>query len=354
MRGRGARWALASAAAALGVLAAAPSRPPAGGSPAIAPEAVARAPRTPDGPARVPELVAPARPAGHRFLAAAEDDDAWMARMRTAELRRVKPVGTSSIVFKLTFSGGVEAAFRARMRSQARGWANELAAYRIGRALGMDQVPPAISRAFRKAELEERLEARYRGDWPAFDEEMLAPAGVVWGALVLWVPGLRDAELDTPRGIERWSAWLRRDGPLPDGDERRLARDLSMMLCFDYLLANPDRFSGGNLRADRTGARVVVRDHNLAFAQPLPRTQHRRVLAQLRRVERFSRSFVERVRALDAATLREALAGDPVSAELPLLTDRHVADLLDRRDALLSRVAALRSAYGDGRVLAFD
>lgn len=309
-----------------------------------------------DGSVDVPAPSAPSAPsaAPAHFISLDVDDDAWIARMRTAQSTRFKPVGTSSLVFKATFTGGAEAAFRPRTRTHSRGWTSEVAAYRLARALGMDQVPPAVSRAFSRSELESHLHADFSEDWPALDEQMMGRGDIVWGTLVYWVPGLRDLELDTPRGMASWSRWLAHDAGVVSADEASLAGDLATMLCFDYLIANVDRWSGGNVRADRTGRRVVIRDHNLAFLSPLPRAQHERVIGHVRRVERFSRSFVLALRSLDESRLRASLAVDPaVAAGTTLLDDAQIRALFDRREALLSRVAAHLDAYGEVAVLAF-
>ena len=323
----------------------------------------ASTPRATEAPTRPPGLRAqtsgavnpnaPVPRAGH-FVSLGVDDDAWLQRVGIAVPLRFKPVGTSSVVFKTTFVGGLEASFRPRTSTQANGWTNEVAAYRLARALHLDQVPPAVARAFSRAELHARLHPDYAADWPALDEKMLGHGDVVWGALVYWVPGLRDLELDAPRGMARWGQWLSRGAGTLSPDEASLAADVGTMLCFDYLIANVDRWSGGNVRADASGRRVVIRDHNLAFLAPLPRAQHERVLGPMRRVERFSRRFVVALHALDEPRLRAALAPD---ASLPegsvLLDEAQLRGVLDRRAALLSRVAALLEAYGDSAVLAF-
>ncbi len=281
-------------------------------------------------------------------------DDAWMARIGRAQAARFRPIGTSSLVFKVFFTGGLEAAFRPRTHGQSRGWLNEVAAYRIARALGMDQVPPAVSRTFTRRELRGHLDADYGGDWTALDADLLGRGDAVWGALVYWVPGLRDLELDRPSGLARARPWLAQDGAPAIGDEVSLAADLATMQGFDYLLANVDRWSGGNVRADASGRRVVIRDHNLALISPLPRAQHERVLGRARGVERFSRRFVMRLRALDEAGLRAAFAADPAAqAGFALLDEAQLRGVLDRRAALLSRVGALIAVHGEDAVLAF-
>lgn len=316
------------------------------------------APRTPpaaDAVAPAPDAASPIA-AASRFvsLGAEVDDDAWSARARRAQPTRVKPVGTSSVVLKTTFVGGLEAAFRPRTHTQPRGWTNELAAYRIARALSMDQVPPVLARAFSRTELQAHLHPDFVGDWPALNDKMAGRADVVWGSLVYWVPGLRDLDLDTPRGMVSWAGWLAHDGGPLSSDETSLAADVGTMLCFDYLVANVDRWSGGNVRADASGRRVIIRDHNLAFVSPLPLAQHERVLGHMRRVERFSRRFIIALHALDEARLRAALTGAPdLPEDTPLLNEAQLRGVLDRREALLSRVAQLIDVYGDAAALAF-
>ena len=275
-------------------------------------------------------------------------------RIVRAQPARFRPVGTSSLVFKAYFVGGLEAAFRPRVRGQGRGWMNEVVAYRLARALGMDQVPPAVSRSLARREVMTHLDADYAGDRAALEADLAARGDVVWGSLVAWVPELRDLALDTPPGLARSRPWLLQSGALPAGDDATLAADLSTMIAFDYLLANVDRWSGANVRGDASGRRLVVRDHNLARGAPLPAAQHERLLVPLRRVERFSRRFVSALRALDEAQLRASLAADPAAAAgIALLEDAQLRDLFDRREALLSRVGALVEVHGEDAVLAF-
>jgi hypothetical protein len=281
-------------------------------------------------------------------------DADWIARVGRAQPARFRPIGTSSLVFKVYFSGGLEAAFRPRVHGQGRGWMNEVVAYRLARALGLDQVPPAVSRSLARREIMAHLDADYGGDRRELESDLAVRGDAVWGALVAWVPGLRSLELDTPRGIARSRPWLAQGGALPVGDEATLAADLSTMIAFDYLLANVDRWSGANVRADASGRRLVVRDHNLALVAPLPDAQHVRLLEPLRRVERFSRRFVNALRALDEPRLRESLAEDPASAAgVTLLEDAQYAGVFERRAALLSRIGALVELHGEEAVLAF-
>jgi len=126
------------------------------------------------------------------------------------------------------------------------------------------------------------------------------------------------------------------------------------VVAFDYLIGNWDRWSGANAQGVPSGERLFVRDHNVAFYAPLPAHFHQRILDKLLATERFSRSTIEAIDALDEGAIRTELANDPSSAREPILTDRQIADVLDRREALRSHVGALIDRFGVDRVLCFE
>jgi hypothetical protein len=76
------------------------------------------------------------------------------------------------------------------------------------------------------------------------------------------------------------------------------------------------------------------------------------VRTYLERAQAFSRARIERLRALDEPTLREAIAWDrePYDA---LLTEREVAGILSRREIALGYVDRLIAAHGEPAVLRF-
>jgi hypothetical protein len=77
------------------------------------------------------------------------------------------------------------------------------------------------------------------------------------------------------------------------------------------------------------------------------------LLERLSATERFSRTTVRTLGALDADAIRRALSdglGDDMG---PLLSERQVADVLERRATILSHVAALVDERGEADVLVF-
>jgi hypothetical protein len=250
-------------------------------------------------------------------------------------------------------------AFKPRTRTHRDGWQREIAAYRIARLLGLTNVPPATARRIPAREIRERLQSDYAGPdtWRELYGVLVPePNDEVPGAAIYWVPDMSDLGLDRGRELARWKTELTQAGPGCAEDRRALCRDLSNMLAFDYLIANWDRFSGGNVQGITTseGPRVVVRDHDVALASSIPSEIHDRVRERLGWTERFSRGLVDSVRRLDRAAIVRALETEPEHATSPLLSDAAIDALLERRETLLSYVGSLVDRYGDEAVLGFE
>lgn len=283
------------------------------------------------------------------FAAGDVSETAICAALSSGQPGSFRPIGTTSITFQVDMAGNVDAAFKPETRVHPRGWLNEVAAYRVARQLGLDDVPPAVLRTVDRGSLRRRLDPAAGIPFEDLESDLTFTGNLVRGAFVYWVPGLLRSDLDTPAGIERWTGWLSQGGEIPD-EQRAMARDLSNAVLFDYLIGNRDRWTGGNVRPV-DGGRLVIRDHNLAFPSALGEGVHRRMLSFLQRAQRFSRQTVERLVALDETSLRELVADeDPRS----LLDDRQIAGVLARRAAILSYLGALIEQYGEDDVLSFD
>lgn len=294
-----------------------------------------------------------AQPNALAFVASELGQDTIVDNIENRVPRRFRQVGTTSVTLRLDLGAGIDAAFKPRTRAHPRGYLAEIAAYRIARLLGMDNVPPVVGRRIPRPLIEERFETEHPEDWEPMRQEILWDApGIARGAAVYWVPNMSRTDLDGYPGLQAAAEWLQVGGEIPERSEG-LARDLSTMLAFDYLIGNWDRFSGGNVSTDEERRRLFVRDHNVAFQVPLPDARYERVRSNLERSQRFSRSFVERVRQMNETTLRAALAEDPLAEDLPILAPGQVDGVLVRRRAFLSYVGALIAVHGADAVLAF-
>ncbi len=283
------------------------------------------------------------------FVGTDVPQDEILEVIASAQSRSFKPVGHTSVVLRMRTVARVTAAVKLRSRGLERGYQYEIAAYRIGRLLHLDNVPPAIFRRVSWREIKRRFyEDLLDRRWTVRREVIWDPDDFAPAAAIYWIKGLRSIGLEETDG---WRDWLQ-GGPIPD-DKEELARDLSTMAVFDFLIGNWDRFSGGNLPTNRSRERAFLRDNDRAFSEPLLRGRYERILRGLLLTERFSKSMVDRLAALDEDAIRQELARDPSHEAAPLLSEPQIAAVLDRRATILTHVAALIEQRGADRVLVF-
>lgn len=282
----------------------------------------------------------PAQDAGPPRVFQGISEDRILDAIRTGRIVGRQSVGSTSVNLHLRLSGDIDAAWKPRTTTHGETYRAEIAAYRLNRLLGLSRVPPAVARAIPRAAL--RL--------PPTSTVVTERDQTVRGAAIYWVPVLRDSLIDRPREIERWSTWLRQGRTLPD-DQRARAEEVSTLLVFDFLTGNWDRWSGANVPMDASG-HLIYRDNNGAFEEPFVLGLMQHGMSRLRRAQRFSRSVIERARALTDASIREEMALDADPAHPPL-TDAQRRSLLRRRDALIEYVDGLSRRYGESSVLVF-
>jgi hypothetical protein len=266
----------------------------------------------------------------------------------TAPPIKARSIGHTSFVLKVTLEGGAAAAYKPRSRKRLgdRRYRAEIAAYRLARALGIDNVPRAEPRAFQASAL--RAACSVGGAADDFDQLALSDAdGSVRGAITPWIEKYEVLPLEQPAWRAKWTAWLTDATSDVPGDQHAIARSVSTMIAFDYVTANWDRWSGANIARDGATGNVLFVDNDGAFYEAPPADSLARQLALLKRVVRFSRSFVGALRALDAEKLRGVIGDE--SPGVPLLSDALVTAADQRR----RRAVEVIDAKGDA-ALAFE
>ncbi len=311
----------------------------------------------PDGDAPPPDDAPPLARDG-RFLG--EPD--WplrraLATEPIAEVERGR--GGRSLAFKITLADGTQGYYKPEQSFSAAHWYAEVASYYLDRELGLGRVIPTIGRKLEWAP----LRAVAGGD-RRVAEVTVQEDGTVRGAFVWWVPGGLEP-IAPGTGWERWvrgsgalgvtpyqrpSEWSAGrpsdDGPPatePDRPDR--PAELSDLILFDYLTTNVDRWGGRftNVRTRGPGGPLVYLDNGAGFtAGPSPRIPL--MDARLHALQRFRRSTVERIRALDLERLRQRMAEDPLA---PILSERQIEQLDERRRHLLEHVDAMEARFGD-------
>ena len=261
-----------------------------------------------------------------------------------------KSIGHTSVVFKLRLEGGLDAAYKPQSKRGNGRYRGEIATYRLARALGISNVPPAIARSFPIGALRAVV-----GGEAIFDEVVPNADGQVEGALIPWIKGLDLLPLEKDPWWGRWHGWLARGGVIPD-DQRAMASQISTMIVLDYITGNWDRWSGGNVGIDSSKRTILYIDNDGAFFDPPPAPALARQLGILEKVDRFSRSFVAALRAVDlrGAINTDSSQKDGADGAAALLSPRVFNQVEERRKKALAIVDTKIQAAGDGETLAFE
>lgn len=248
---------------------------------------------------------------------------------------RATSIGHTSVVMKVTLEGGAVAAFKPKSKRGPVRYKGEVAAYRLAKALGLLNVPPAYAVAYPT----EKVRAAFAAGGAAktFDDEVVSQGGYVFGAILPWIDGLTFVPLETDAWRSKWTTWLKHDGMIPE-EQRTLAADISTMIVFDYVTANFDRWSGGNVGKDPKTGRLLFIDNDGAFYEQPHEGPLAHQLALLKATDRFSKSFVKALEGLRRDDLHGILGNDAAGAPL------YAEELLDAIDA--RRVKALAAIRG--------
>lgn len=304
-----------------------------------------------------------------------EPDAPIIDALKRGEIATIeKGRGGRSLAFRVTLDNGQKGYFKPEQTFSASNWFGEVAAYHLDRLLGLGRVPVVVSRVLVWKDLEPVAGADPR------KSEVIARDGKVIGAFVAWVNGgLRP--LPAQLGWERWlrvdhwsttavspfqrpllwkrdvglwqrlgPGWrspeeranLRKVRPEPDRADR--PAELSDLIVFDYLTRNLDRWGGDNANVLIRGAGgpLVFLDNSAGFEPGDWRPDL--CDARLSVLQRFRRSTIAAVRALDLSAFEARLAAEAVT---PVLPKNQIHALAVRRKALLEHVAKLEEEHGE-------
>lgn len=279
------------------------------------------------------------------------DDDVLIARMRSQPISKIKfNRGGSSLSFRVDFADGSRAAFKPAQTNLQTIPRKEVAAYRINRLLGLNAVSPATPRMVTRAEIFAHLHPETAPMLPRIRAEtVFDPRGTTAGVMMFWIPAIKDAGLDTPDGIARSSQWLTHGQAIPP-DKHGLAAQLSDLFVFDFLISNPDRYSGGNMLTSPDGSRLYFMDNTLSFFIEPEGSEKTRTA--LHRAQRFSRRLYQALDRISEDSLGRILS-QASEGDYEILTKAEIRAVVARRDYVKGYVGGLLASYGPQEVLYF-
>lgn len=295
-----------------------------------------------DHPPRAPEgSGAGSKAAGLEAPVDVSLDGEWLLRLAAAPIVEVTVnKGGGSVSMRVKFADGRKAALKPEQTGHSTDPRAEIAAYHADRILGFGRTAAVAGRRLPHAELRAALVASGADEafLARFDRNVVARDGHVDAALIAWHKGpLVEEEIEPA-----WAALLATGDPVPEGDAAKLAERSDLVL-FDFLIDNPDRYSGGNILRLGKGGPLVFLDQGAAFGKN--RLARRATTKDiLEKVCRFRASTLdalasvgpgkpERLGALLAASLgRDALA--------PVLDAAQIAAVDERAATLAEHVRA--------------
>ncbi len=278
-------------------------------------------------------------------------DEILLERVRTQPIVGFKlSHGGSSLSFRVDFADGSRAAWKPTQTNMQTIPRKEVAAYRLNRLLGMNAVPPAAPRAVSREELFSRLHPDSLPAVPRIQAEtVFGPTGKTIGAASYWIPVIKDSGFDTPEGQQQAATWLTQGQRIPL-ERRRMAAQLSDLMVFDFLISNPDRYSGGNMKMSPEGTQLFFMDNTMSFFMNPEGSERNRTA--LFRTQRFSRKLYQALGQIDVPTLTRVLS-EEAGSPYEVLTAAEIKAVVARRQVVQRHIDGLIAAHGANAVLAF-
>jgi hypothetical protein len=243
------------------------------------------------------------------------------------------------------FKGEVEV--RVATRSDPMRFRPYLAFYRLAEALGSQLVPRTEARAVPLRDMLEALRKDPVGLALLRDEMAVVNDGTVT-VLVSDIVGGREVDFFTSGEAKTWRVWAEGKQNVPR-DRRGLVSGYVETLVLDYLAANAKR-TLVTVDADAAAESLHLVENGGAFADRPDLGVLDAVLLQLKRVTRFPKRLVAKLRAFERPQAEAALHGGPFVNWL--VASRPLADMLDRRTVILSLVDARAAELGEPAILA--
>jgi hypothetical protein len=270
------------------------------------------------------------------FRGRAEDE--WLREMASRPVvRMISRHMSTAVVYRLDLGDGIEVGFKPERPGQTYWWRREIVSYHFARLLGIEgRVPPVVGR---------RVAASMFGRFARRDALVVDAEGMVPGSASVWMPSLHGEEIHIGEGRQEWGRWLRPGAHIP-AEHRERARQIAVLLVFDHLMGNFDRWNCCNIPIDEHD-QLVYRDNDAGW-QP-------RILDHVgspSHIRRLPRSLYEALARVTGDALRAAFERDPM-ASVGFVVPEAMPAYDRRRQKLLVHLRRIIARHGEDAVLAW-
>jgi hypothetical protein len=288
-----------------------------------------------------------------------ENPGYWMGKkdeliLKHIQISKIKSItfnrGGSTISLRLHFVDGTNAAFKPDQFHEQTVPRYEIVAYRINKLLGLSRVPPATWRILTKKEIFSKLKTKKRYVIKRILREVnFNKNGTVAGEVSMWIPKVKALLLSKLVWRRKWLSWL---NPLNYLYERQylLTAQISNMILFDFIVNNPDRFTGHNILATPNLKKIYFMDNTFAFYPNNKGTFMCRLYMQ--RVKKYSSRFITALKSLSSSKIKKELA-KVKNPPWKLLKENELKSVMKRRDYLMKYIVKNVAKYGWLKTMVF-
>jgi len=237
------------------------------------------------------------------------------------------------------FNGDLEA--RIAMRSDPIVYKPRLAFYRVAAALGSPLVPRCEAYQIRLSDVLHALARDAHGMTFLRNGVTVNNDGTVTVLITESIAGGHDVDIISGNEAATWRSWAEGREKVP-ADRQSLMLAYVEALVLDFVTANVGRRL---VTVDASRSTLSLKENGGAFNERADQRGLDSILAQLKRVNRFPKRLIDRLREFDRAEADRTLRSGPFTTWL--VATRPLSEMMERRRTIVSLVDARLADLGD-------
>jgi hypothetical protein len=241
------------------------------------------------------------------------------------------------------FNGDLEA--RIAMRSDPVAYKPRLAFYRVATALGSTLVPRSEVYQVRLSDLLHALARDPHGISFLRSGATVNNDGTVTVLITDPVAGGHDVDIVSSAEVAAWRGWAEGREKVPP-ERQTLVLAYVEALVLDFVTANVGRRL---VTVDGSQSALYLRENGGAFNERADPRSLDSILAQLKRVNRFPKRLIDRLRTFDRAEADRTLRAGTFTNWL--VATRPLSEMMERRRTIVSLVDARMADLGEAGVM---